>query len=112
MPKRKQKVVYWGNPQNDGYGGKTFDAAVEILVRWEDKQELYTDVEGREVRSTAVVYPGVDLDLGGFLYLGELDDSGLDSDPLPNEVSEAKEIQQFWKVPNLRATKFVRKAWL
>ena len=112
MAQHSQMAVYWGNPQNDGYGGKTFDTPVELRVRWEDKQELFTDAEGREVRSVAVVYSGVDFDLGGFLYLGELDDSGLDSNPVPSEVPSAKEIKQFSKVPNLRGTKFVRKVWL
>jgi hypothetical protein len=110
--KYPQVAVYWGNPQNDGYGGHTFDTATEIRVRWEDKQELFRDVEGREVLSSAVVYSEVDLDLGGFLYLGNVDDSGLDSDPLPKEVPAAREIKQFSKIPNLRGTKFVRKSWL
>lgn len=112
MAKYPQVAVYWGNPQNDGYGGRTFDTAVEVRVRWEDKQEIYQDPEGRELRSVAVVYPQIDLDLGGFLYLGTLDESWLDSDPTPKEVPAAKEIKQWGKVPNLRGTKFVRKAWL
>ncbi len=112
MAKYPQTAVYWGNPQNDGYGGATFDSPVQIRVRWEDKQEIFQDAEGREVRSVAVVYPQQDLDLGGFLYLGTLADSGLDSDPIPKEVPEAMEIKQWGKVSNLRGTKFVRKAWL
>ncbi len=112
MAKYPQTAVYWGNPQNDGYGGHTFDTPIQLRVRWEDKQELYNDAEGREKRSSAIVYTQVDLDMGGFLYLGDLDDSGLDSDPQPSEVPSAKEIKQWGKVPNLQGTKFVRKAWL
>ena len=35
-----ETAVYWGNPQNDGYGGFTFDTPVEIKCRWEEKSEV------------------------------------------------------------------------
>jgi len=35
----RQTAVYWGSPVNDGYGGKTFAAPVEVQCRWMIKQE-------------------------------------------------------------------------
>jgi len=108
----RQTAVYWGNPQNDGYGGRTFDDAVEIDVRWEGRQNLFIDAAGQEKRSRAVVFVKSDVDLGGYLYLGELTDlsSAEEGDPL--SIATAYEIAGFEKIPDIAAGKFVRKAWL
>lgn len=109
-----QTAVYWGSPTSDGTGGRTFGSAypVEVDVRWEQVQKLFIDGSGQEVRSRAVVYVGQDLDLGGYLYLGTLDDlsSAEQADPLA--ISGAYEIRSFEKVPDINAGRFVRKAWL
>lgn len=110
---RKQVAVYWSSPVEDGYGGATFADPAEITVRWEQKQELFIDRFGNEVRSNAVVYVGQDVDLGGYLYLGELTD--LDSTVItPEDVTTGSvyEIRGFAKSPTIAGTKFVRKAWL
>ena len=108
----KQTAVYWGNPQSDGYGGRDFDDAVEISVRWQDRQELFIDAQGREQTSRAVVYVATDLSIGGYLYLGELADlsSAEEGDPL--SVSTAYEIRAISKTPDIGADRFVRKVWL
>lgn len=107
-----QKAVYWANPVNDGYGGRSFDDAIEIDVRWEDRQELFIDASGEEVRSRSVVYVAIDMSSGEYLYLGIL--AGLSSteegDPLT--VSSAYAIRAFRKIPNVAGDVFVRKAWL
>lgn len=108
---RKQTLCYWGSPVPDGYGGSTFAGAVELSCRWEDKQELFVNPQGKEVLSQAVVYVSQDVDIGGYLYLGE--ESDLDSDHTnPQIISGAREIRQFGKLPNLRATEYLRTAWL
>jgi hypothetical protein len=110
---RKQDAVYWGSPVADGFGGYDFDDPVEIRVRWEHKPELFINLAGNEVRSQAVVFPGVDLDIGGYLYLGELSD--LDSTVMePKDVTTGRvyEIRGFSKSPSRRGKKFVRKVWL
>ena len=108
---RKQTLVYWGSPVPDGYGGATFAAAVELSCRWEDKQELFVAPNGKEVLSQSVVYVGVDVDIGGYLYLGL--ESDLDSNHTnPEIISGAREIRQFSKLPTLRATEYLRTAWL
>jgi hypothetical protein len=107
-----QTAVYWGSPVSDGQGGRTFDAAVEIAVRWEEKQVLFIDATGQEVQSKAVVYPDQDIDRGGYLYLGSLADLS-DSEILdPLLIAAAFEVRQFMKSPNRRATDFLRKVML
>ena len=108
---RKQKCVYWGSPVSDGFGGHTFATAVEIDCRWEDKQELFVDAEGNEVLSQAVVYVDRDTDLNGYLWLGV--ESDLDSNHTdPQVIDGAKPIRKRDKLPNLRATEYLRTAWL
>jgi hypothetical protein len=109
----KQTAVYWASPTPDGFGGATFTTGAEIACRWEDKDELFVDRAGQEVRSHAMVYVGQDLDDGGYLYLGDLDDlsSAEEADPLT--VTGAYEIRSFQKSPRLKAaTEFLRKATL
>lgn len=107
-----QTAVYWGSPVNDGYGGKTFGAAVEIDVRWEDKNELVTLNNGKEYMSKATILVTADVDLGGYLYLGTEDDLESDhSDPLA--VDDAFEIKKFDKIPMIKKTdEFVRTCYL
>jgi len=110
----KQTILYWGNPTAIGVG-YSYANAVEILGRWEDRQEIFVDVNGREQKSQAIVYLKQDVKIGGYLYLGSLDDLGDSSSALdisdPSAV-DAWEIKAFKKIPNLRATDWERKAWL
>ena len=104
--KLAQTVTYWGTPAPDGFGGLTFAAPVQMSGRWEERTELFVDASGREARSQAVVYAAQDVGVGGYLALGAF------ADPSPTAVSGAREIRAVHKSPNLRATRFVRKAWL
>jgi len=108
----KQTMVYWGNPADDGYGGLTFDLPVEIKGRWEDKQKLFINANGKQSVSRAIVFLGQDVDLRGYLYLGELSDLSSAQESDPANITNAFEIQAFGKIPNHRGTKFERKAWL
>jgi hypothetical protein len=106
-----QTAVYWANPVDDGFGTCTFDAPIEIRVRWEDRSKTIIDRDRKEIVADVAVLVNQDLDLGGFLYLGDLDD--LDSTPVPSEVEGAFEILSFEKVPLIKSTtKFVRIAYL
>lgn len=104
--------MYWANPQSDGFGGRIFDEPVEIEVRWEDRQELFIDANGQEVRSRSVVYLGQDINIGGYLYLGSLSGLSSDEESNPLSVSAAYEIRGYQKVPNLKTEQFLRKVWL
>lgn len=104
----KQTIVYWASPTADGYGGYTFATPVEIQGRWEDKQELIKTNDGEEQVTQARVYLLQDVDEGGYLYLGSLDD--LDSNPQPDEVDTAGQILAISKFPTLgQSDVFLRK---
>lgn len=114
---RKQTAVYWGLAHNDSggvaysdYGKPLYTSPIEIDCRWSDKNEEVLDMQGRMFLSRATVYVDRDVDISGVLLLGDLDDV-TDSDN-PFENTGAWEIQRFDKIPNLRATEFLRKVFL
>ena len=106
-----QTAVYWGNPVDDGYGGKTFDYPVEIKVRWDYKQKQVVLPDGKEINADVQVLTPEDLEVGGFLFLGELDDlydfsSGVTN---PLDAGDAYEILTIEKVSMPKSTtQFVR----
>jgi len=108
-----QVCVYWGNPQNDGYGGQTFDSAVEIKCRWEESSKAITDNDGVVIGSTAGVFVLQDMDEQGYVYQGFLADLTQSQLTDPKSVDGAWEIKQFEKIPILGSTtEFVRKIYL
>ena len=70
----KQTAVYWSDPVEDGRGGKTFEDPVEIKCRWTDYMTLIKDDKGQEYKTQAKLLVVEDLDYGGYLYLGYLED--------------------------------------
>lgn len=102
----RQTATYWPPAGNDGFGGVTFGAPVEIKCRWQNKAELARDPDGEEFTSSAVVYPAQPLERQGWLYLG----SSVVADP--RTVTGAREIRQVGDSPNLRNTKTLNKVWL
>ena len=91
-----QKATYWGKGSGvDRYGNKSYDSPVVLDVRWEDRNESYTGPDGRAVVSRSVVFVKQDLDIGGYLFLGESIAAG------PSRVEGALQIQQFVKIPAL-----------
>jgi len=114
----KQTAVYWGNPQNDGFGGMTFNYPIEIACRWTDKERIFTSNDGIEIHQKAEVLVTQDLKVQGWLYLGALDDvldfGESSGDPIsPKEVNGAYQIIGFDKVPEIfSTTKFVHTAYL
>jgi hypothetical protein len=115
----KQTAVYWGNPTNDGSGGFTFDDPIEIICRWEDRNDIFLSPTGKELNSKAVIYSIQDLDENGFVYLGTIDDLyDLYGDSLgaiddPKMIESAFAILRFDKTPVLGSTtEFMRKSFL
>jgi hypothetical protein len=105
--------VYWGNPVNDGYGGFTYDAPVEISCRWEDKSQLISNAGGETILSRAVVFVLQDLDWDGLLWLGELTDLTVGQRADPKSLDSICVVKRFEKTPGLASTTvFLRKAFL
>jgi hypothetical protein len=109
---RRQTAVYWANPVNPGDGSQTFDTPVEVDVRWEERQELFTDAEGVERVSNAVVFVGSDMVVDEYLFLGELTDLASSEEADPNSVANTQKIRGFRKIPDIRNKYFERKVFL
>ena len=101
-----QDATYWPPGANDGFGGTSYGAPAAIKCRWQDKAELFRDAEGREVTSSAIVYPDQELSVRGYLLLGE----SVASDP--QQVSGAREIRQAGTSPALKGGRVLNKVWL
>jgi len=108
----KQTAVYWGGPVERGAAGKTFADAIDVPVRWESKHETFTDANGDEQQSSSVVYCATTLTIGGYLYLGTLDDLSSGDEVDPMNLDGAWEIRGRFDTPDARAKKTVRKHWL
>ena len=107
-----QTVVYWGSPTPDGYGGFTFASPIELFARWEDKTELFINNTGQESKSLAVVFVSQDVEIAGWLFLGEISDIDSGLSDMPYKIDGARQIRGFKKIPNLDITEFERKVWL
>jgi len=113
----KQKAVYWppgseetGGRDYDDYGKPVYAQPVEIDCRWEDVNEEFVQASGERVAAQCVVYTDRDVRIRGVLMLGTLPDV-LDS-LNPKANPNAWEIRRFDKIPNLRNTEILRKAYL
>lgn len=106
----RQTAVYWAPLNPDRTGRPTWDAPVELSVRWEDRSEEFKDDKGEVAMSRAVVYVASDVKVKGVLMLGELLTSTNTTDPKAN--AGAWEVRSFEKIPNLRITRYLRVAML
>jgi hypothetical protein len=104
----KQDAVYWGTPSPDGFGGATFASPIEITVRWEDSNIQFMSPDGNVELSKAVIFAGQDVVIGGWIFLGTLDEVGSANQDDPQLVDGASEIRAFNKTPNIKGTDFER----
>lgn len=108
-----QTAVYWGNPTDDGYGGKTYDAPVEISVRWENTNELITTADGEQYTCIAKIFVTQDVKVNAYIYLGNLDDLTISEQSDPKSVNDAYRIKRFDKIPMIKKTdEFVRLCYI
>lgn len=112
----RQSCVYWapantesGGIAHDNYGQVVYTDPVEKDCRWEDISEIFVNVSGMEERSRAVVMVD-DVEIGGLLMLGTLDD--ITDLSIPKNNTGAWEIKQKEKIPNLKGTVFYEWAYL
>ena len=104
----RQNAVYWAPSLSgpDSHGQPQYEPPVQLKVRWEDTNELYVAVTGEQQTSRAKVYVGQDVEPGGVIMLGALEDvTDIDR---PKSNSNAWEIRSFAKTPNMKVTEYLR----
>jgi len=65
-----EKITLWREAGNDGFGGITWSAPAVLNARIAYKQEKFTDSNGDDSVSTAVVYTDGDMLLNDKVYFG------------------------------------------
>ena len=70
-----EKITYWREADNDGFGGKTWNGPNVLNARIAYKQEKFTNINGDIEISTAVVYTDGDLQVDDKVFFGESTDT-------------------------------------
>jgi hypothetical protein len=105
----RKRLTYWSRGAPDGFGGTAWGASVNLKGRWEERTEQFLDAKGDEHTSEAVVYVDRDIEIGGYILNG----TSTAADPLTlTGDSEAKEIREYRKIPDLKYLRFERKLYL
>lgn len=120
---RRQNAIYWPPATADSFGRPGYGTLVELVVtsggnyrvRWEDVIEEFIDDQGTLQKSSAKVYVpvlpgGGEVQVGGWLWLGDV--GGLVSTTNPRANPGAYEARNVSKLPNLKATDFLRTVML
>jgi len=102
----QEPVTYWAPSDVNNFGDPSFVAPTTVMVKWEDRTELFIDGEGREQRSKSVVYVDTDLLIGGYLF------RGISSTADPLSVSGAFMIKDFRKISDFEIEVHERRAML
>jgi hypothetical protein len=103
---RHQIATLWTVNGVNAAGDPSFASPSEITVRWDERSVVYTDRDGEEKRSSAVVDLGQDVKIGDWLFLG----TSIASDP--STVVGAYPVQSFEKSPTVSGDAYVRTAYL
>lgn len=101
-----EEITYWSISGRDNSGDPTFASPVSVMAKWEERTELFINVEGREERSRSVVYVDTDVVKGGYLF------QGISSATDPLSVNNAFLIKDFRKIGNFENTVFERRVML
>lgn len=103
-----QTCTYWGpTGVSDVYGKPGFSAPTLLTCRWEDITELFIDKNGQEVRSRSRLFLAQDVDLNGYLALGDLT-----ANASPLGVADVWEVRNRKSTPDLRNLKSLYVVWL
>lgn len=104
-----QVATYWPPGVSDGQGSTDFSTVDPVLIscRWQNDFVLFRDSEGRETTSSAVVYPAIEVEIGGYMALGDLTATGD-----PRDVDTAFEIRQRYRTHSLDGISQLDKAML
>lgn len=110
MPPRNQKAVYWPYAGIDDLGQPQYDAPFQIDCRWDDKHELFMNLQGVQEVSNAKVFPDRDTPEGGVLWKGKFSQLVSQSNPFLNP--KAYIIKKFEKIPDIDALAYTLIAML
>jgi hypothetical protein len=111
----KMRAVYWApTSDTDEFGNKLFAEPKVIKVRWEERVQEFAGPNNESMLSNAVVYTDRDVELLGVLKKLEKGEtlSSLASTTNPFENEKAWEVRRFDKLPTIKATDFIRQAYL
>lgn len=100
-----QDITYWRPSAQNEYGHAGSEAPILIKGRWETSTQQIRKPSGEEIISRAEVFVDRDLEISGYLALG--DKTG---EVTPS--SDAQEIQDFRITPDLRNLDAERRAFL
>ena len=102
---RRQDATLWTLTGSTGvYAEPVYAVPVAIKVRWEERDELFLNSAGEKEVASDVVYLGIDVKGGDFLFLG--------TSAAATPVDAAKVVNDFRKTPDLRVSGFERRALL
>lgn len=103
-----QTITHWVAAALDDFGNRAYATPVTLKGRWEDRSDMTTKFASETIPSKATVFlEDTDIELGDFLALG---DQTATADP--TSLSGAHIVKTFSKIPNIRATEFLRIATL
>lgn len=106
----RQTAVYWGVKRFDANGRPMYNQPIQIKCRWEDTNEQFVDAQGHDQVTKSIVMVDRKLVVQGVLWLGKLQDLQSESEPFKNVG--AFDIKKFDNIPDRRAKKFFREAYL
>ena len=102
-----QTVTHWAATETlDSFGAPGWDSPIELSARWEDRSEELTNMKGEEILARSVVFLGIDVSVGDYLFLGV--SAGTD----PTTIKGAFKVKDFRKIPQIRGEDFERTAYL
>lgn len=101
----RQTITRWPYEGSNGFGGFSFGAPVTMRGRWEDRTELFTTPQGREVVSRAVIYLEKDVEVGDYVAQG---DHSSELDPI---AAGGYQVERFDRITDLRGLRTIRKAF-
>jgi len=107
IPRYPQTITLWEVTDRDEYNREVFSEPTSIKGRWENSTLFYRDpLTDTQQVSLSVVYLGIDVNMGDYLYLGET----TETDPLT--LLNARKVKRIDTVPDLSTKNSLRKVYL
>ena len=102
----RQTVTYWAPSTFDKFGDPSFVAPKTFVARFESKNIVFTDKNGEQSHSKAIVYSTTIVAVDGYLYLGTSTTTN------PESVSGADRIRRVDADPDIKGGNTLYKAYL